>query len=396
MDPNLLLPPASPIDYPAPYWFMLALKVLGFSLHMGPMNIWYVGAPLAAFFSVFGRGNARIVGFHIARSLPFMLAFGINFGIVPLLFTQVAYHQFFYPATILMAWPWFSVFWLVMIAYFSVYLYRLAVRGGVAAEVASVGKQENKEYTPSRLLDFTGHLGIWVAAGAFTIVGFFFANAFSLMTNVGGWFDIFRDSNSSSAATGLALNINDPTLIPRWLFMIGIAITTTAAFIAVDGVFLSGRESEDYRRYSGRFAFGMYTIGILAFAGFGSWYIFGAISGIAEEMLQHSVMRILFPLTAISPGLPWLLLLLQRNNPSRRIAAFVGFAQFGVIALNAVSRQWVQNRELAPLADLANRPVDLQLGGIILFLVLFAGGLALVGWMAVKIVDANRREASES
>src|SRR5689334_9101656 len=129
MDPRQLIAPPSPLGYPAPFWFIEFFKVLGFSLHVGPMNIWYAGALLAAVLGTRGRGNARIVGQHIGRALPFMLAFGINFGIVPLLFLQSAYHQFFYPATILMAWPWFAVFWLVMIAYFGLYLHRLTIEG---------------------------------------------------------------------------------------------------------------------------------------------------------------------------------------------------------------------------------------------------------------------------
>ena len=35
------------------------------------------------------------------NALPVVLAYGINLGIIPLLFTQVAYYQVFYPATIL-------------------------------------------------------------------------------------------------------------------------------------------------------------------------------------------------------------------------------------------------------------------------------------------------------
>ena len=38
-----------------------------------------------------------------SQDMPVIVAVGINLGIVPLLFIQVAYYKFFYPATILMA-----------------------------------------------------------------------------------------------------------------------------------------------------------------------------------------------------------------------------------------------------------------------------------------------------
>lgn len=376
MNPHSLLPPPSPIGYPTPFWFIELFKVLGFSLHMVPMHMWYAGTIIAVAFGWFGRGNAKLVGHHIARALPFAIAFGVNFGVIPLLFIQVAYYQFFYPATILIAWPWFSVFWLVTVAYFCAYLYRLAIYGRGPVRIGKV-------------------IG-WLAAVIFIIVGFIFANALSLMTNVGGWWGIFQHSNTAGAATGVALNTGDPSVIPRWLFMFGMAITTTAAFVLVDAVFLSGKETEDYRRYAVKFAWWLYTIGLLWFVGFGAWYIFGTRLDAFAAALRNPVMRIIFPLTAVSPGLPWIFMLLQRKNPTRRLAALTGFAQFGVIALNAVSRQWVQNMELAPYADLANRPTNVQTGALVAFLTVFAVGLVIVAWMLYKIIQVNRREEGAS
>lgn len=375
MDPHALVAPPSPVGYPAPFWFLELFKVFGFSLHVVPMNMWYAGAILAAVLSTMFRGNARIVGHHIARVLPFALAFGINFGIIPLLFIQVAYHRVFYPATVLMAWPWFLVFWFVMTGYFALYLHRLTVEG---YRYPGLGKAAG-----------------WLAGGIFLVVGFIFANALSLMTNVGGWWGIFARSNVAGAATGVALNFDDPTLIPRWLFMFTLAITTTAAYISVDTAYLSHRESDDYRRYAGRFAFVMYSIGLLMFVGMGSWYMFGTRPFAFPLALKTPVMQIIFPLTAVSPGLPWLLIVLQWKRPVRTLAALAGFAQYGVVLLNAISRQWLQNVELAPYADPTKHPVVTQTGGIIVFLALFVIGLGIVGWLIYKVLEAERRSESE-
>ena len=41
--------------------------------------------------------------------MPVIVAVGVNLGVVPLLFVQLAYHRVFYPATILMAWFWLGI-----------------------------------------------------------------------------------------------------------------------------------------------------------------------------------------------------------------------------------------------------------------------------------------------
>ena len=373
--PHSLIAPPSPVGYPTPFWFIELFKVLGFAFHVAPMNLWYAGAIIAAGFGILGKGNARTVGLHIARALPFAIAFGVNFGIIPLLFIQVAYHQFFYPATILMAWPWFSVFWLVTLAYFAIYLYKLSIERNLSPKV--------------------GNVGGWLAGILFIIVGFFFANALSLMVRADGWWGIFKQANTSGAATGFALNTSDPTLFPRWLFMFGLALTTTASFVIVDAAFFSHRDSEDYRRYARKFAFVLYNIGLLWFIGSGSWYIFGTRPDAFPTALQNPIMKIIFPLTMVSPGLPWLLILLQLKWPSWKLAALTGLAQFGVIFLNAISRQWLQNVEISRYADLAARPVNLQTGALIVFLLFFIAGLVVVAWMVWKIVQVNIKEIKD-
>jgi len=374
MDPHSLAAPPNPLGYPTPFWFIELFKVLGFSLHVAPMNLWYAGTIVAVLLGAFGRGHAKTVGNHIARALPFALAFGINFGVIPLLFMQVAYYQYFYPATVLMAWPWFMVFWIVMVGYFCVYLYHLAT--------------ENRG--PARFGRYAG----WLSAGAFVVVGFVFANALSLTSAPGRWWGIFRGANVAGGATGLAINWGDPTLVPRWLFMFSLAVLTTAVFIKLDAAYLTRRSDDDYRLYASRFAFAMYSVGLLMFIGVGSWYIFGTRAFAFPRAMANPVMRVIFPLTMISPGAPWLLLLIGVKSRARLWAGLAGIAQFGVIALNAVSRQWLQNVELGHYTDLAAKPVDLQLSALIVFLVLFVIGVGLIVWMLSKAIEANRRAAA--
>jgi hypothetical protein len=372
---NPLIGPQTPLGLPAPYWFLAFFKVFGFSLHMIPMNLWYAGLITVLIAGLVGDRHAQRLRDRFVKALPIMIALGINFGIVPLLFTQVGYYQSFYPATILMAWPWFSVILLVMIAYYGVYIY-------------VVGLNHPRMSRPRVLAG-------WIAAALFIVVGFIFANGFSLMTNTDGWPALWQRSRFAGAALGTGLNIADPSLWPRWLMMFGLALMTTAAYILVDTAFFAGRESADYRQTARRFSARIATLGLVWFGGAGTWYFFGTLSGDVRSMLLAPPMVILTFLTALSPGLPWLLALVGTRREGRGLVMITAAAQYGVLALNAVSRQVVQNAELAPTVDVTLQPVNLQLSPMIVFLALFIAGLAIVYWMVLQAVAAARRPASD-
>jgi len=376
MNPQDLIGPSSPLGNPAPFWFITFFKVLGFILHMIPMNVWYAGMALVAIYATFGKGHYEELAHRLAKSMPVIVAIGVNLGIVPLLFTQVSYYQFYYPAGVLIGWAWFSVIILLVIAYYGVYVYTLSVRRNVKTRLAIISA--------------------WVSSILFIVIGFLFANNFSLMTNVAGWIGIFNKTAVGGAPTGLALNTSDPTLIPRWLMMFGIAIMTTSVYIVVDAAYFRKRETtEEYRSWAGKFAFVIFNIGLVWFVATGSWYIFGALDPFTVGKLKSDgLMQVIFAATALSPGLSWLALLLGgRRHVNHRTALAAAGAQFVVISLNAVSRQWVQNTEISKYRDIAAEPVKIQWSPMILFLVLFVVGLAIVGWMISKIVEVGREEA---
>jgi hypothetical protein len=356
------LAPPNPHGYPAPFWLLETLKVLGFSLHAGPMNLWYAGMPLAVALALFGGARGRVLAGRLGKAMPIVIALGINFGIIPLLFTQVVNYQFFYTAGVLIAWPWLAVIALLMVAYYGVYVHAESSR---------------------RVLVLASGI---VSAGSLVIIGFLFANMFTLMTNQPQWLAIFHHTAVAGASTGLALNLADPIMPPRWLMMFGLAMTTTAAYIVLDTAFFARQTDEQYRAWAGRAALALYTIGLIWFAAMGSWYVFGALSPrVREAMLARPLIEGLMVVTAVAPGLPWLLILVWRRVRAPLVAALVAVAQFGVIGINAISRQWVQNVELRTYADLATVQVRAQWLGFVAFLVALLVGVALTAWMAAKL-----------
>ncbi|MGO9115487.1 MAG: hypothetical protein ACLP9L_40265, partial [Thermoguttaceae bacterium] len=355
---------------PAPPWFIVVMKTIGFALHAVPMNLWYAGILVAMLLAVLGGEYGRRFSARLMRQMPVIIALGINFGIVPLLFIQVGYGTVFYPATILMAWPWLLVVVLLLPAYYGVYVcgYALTQPGG----------------RPTRFPLIAG----WGAAILFPIIGFIFANAMSLMENVAGWGRLYLDNNYHGAAIGTALNTGDPRLWPRWLLMFGLALTTTAAWVVVDGGWFAGRESLDYHRWARRFAWKLHLLGVALFAAAGSWYVFGTWPETTKEIMLKQPWIVLTAATALAPGATWLLLCLaagQEGRIGRPLAALAGLAQFGVVLLNAVSRQVVQHLELRAMYDIFEKPARVQWAPLAIFLAVAVLGLGVVAWLIYHV-----------
>ena len=191
-DPAVLHP------IPAPLWFVQFFKILGFVLHLLAMNLWFAGIPLILLMMIFGQKYGMRFAKRMFSQLPIIMAFGINFGIVPLLFLQTVYYKPFYTATILMAWHWMMVIPLVMIAYYSLYI-----------AAFSVGKEKKVAQT---------FLAGLVASGCLFLVAYIMVYAMSLMgrpdTMAGLWQhgQTFAGTDAAGATYGLGINSSDPTL----------------------------------------------------------------------------------------------------------------------------------------------------------------------------------------
>ena len=370
MDPQMLIDTGSLNAIPAPHWFIQFFKSLGFTLHSVPMNLWYAGILVAMLLFAAGPPAGRRFSARLMLQMPVIVALGVNLGVVPLLFVQAAYGKVFYPATILMAWPWLAIVFLVIPAYCAVYYYAFAVRDGA--------------------LTWRHQAAGWGAAAAFVVVGFLFANGMSLMVRVDAWLDLFLAHNQAGAALGTASNATDPTLWPRWLMLFGLALTTTAVWMVLDAAWFGVGEGRAYRCWVRRFAPVLYAVGAAWFAVFGTWYVFGTWPPLVWQTMWSFPAVLLTLLTGAAPLAPLALLWLPRTRTfSRPLAAGIAAAQFGVIGINAASRQIVQNIELRGYYDILAQPTSVEWGPLVMFLVTFVLGLAMIGWLISCAVKAS-------
>ena len=302
--------------------------------------------------------------------MPIIIAAGINLGIVPLLFLQVAYSKAFYPATILMAWFWMAVIALLIPAYYGAYVYASAMRGG-----------------PGAMTSRQRAAG-WCSALFFVTIGFLFANALSLTTNTSHWGELWERHSVGGAATGTALNVADPTLWPRWLMMFGFAVVTTAAWTVFDAAFMGSKDSEGYKRWARQTALRLAIAGAAWATLAGTWYVFGTWRPDVYREMFSFPMAALTLVTGAIVWLPPVVLWLVRNKQlSRPLAAAVAIAQVGVLAVNAVSRQFVQNLELRDLfrPGVSAQPVSVDWGPMAMFLLVFVAGLGVLAWMFLQL-----------
>lgn len=363
-------------DLPAPFWFIQVLKVLGFTLHMVPMHLWYVGIAVALLLAWKGQDPGKRLSARLMGQMPVLLALGINFGIVPLLFLQVAYCRAFYPATILMAWFWLAIVLLLIPAYYGVYVYAAGLQraGGPAGWHRTSG---------------------WISAALFVVIGFLFANGLSLTARPAAWRDLWLHHQVAGAATGTALNVSDPTLWPRWLMMMGLALLTTAVWSVLDAFWLARQETDEYRRYAGRLALWLGLAGGVATTVFGVWYIAFWSAEVRSAMFAFPLVLLTLATGAVCWLPVGLLALGQRRGLDRALAAAVAGAQVAVLALNAVSRQVVQNLELRPLfkRGVSAQSVATQWDSLVLFLAALVLGAGVIAWILLQLVRAGRTPA---
>ena len=341
-----LIPAPEPLGLPVPLWILVGFKAFGFFVHLIFMNLWVAALPtVLCLLKSKPRAAERLL-----HSVPFFMAFGINAGIVPLLFLQTIYPQFFYPATILQAWFWFLVIPLLLIAYYAVYL-------------ASFGKFRVAATLMATVLLY--------------LIGMMFSSAMTLTANPQAWPQIFLASQQGGAVHGLHLYF-DREVIFRFLLVVGMAFGTLAAYVALDASWFA--RDETYKQETRNLAL-LYLVG-------------GAVYGVGAVPYASSVTA---KLPAVWIGAAGVLLLIgvaaaliYRQKLNRGAAAALAAIQSLVLLVNVVARQWVQISELSRWYDASKMPVRGEWGSLALFLAVLLIAIALLIWIGRVTLRATK------
>ena len=345
---NPLIPTADVI--PVSWGWFQFLLLLTLPLHLLCMNA-LVGSAGIAFYARLRPGeNYRRLAHELAKMMPFLVAFTINFGVAPLLFNQVLYGQFLYVSSILMGVFWLAVIPLLIIAYYALYLY---------------------DFRFNRL-GTAGTLLLALALLVFFAIAFIYTNNMTLMLDPQKWTAYFGNDS------GTLLNLGDPTVIPRYLHFIIGALAVGGLAVALFGK-LRGRRDPEVGGLAVEIGmktfFRLTLVSILA----GLWFL---VALPREIMLMFMGGNLLATLTFIVALILVVVVLLAALR--NRVYLTTGLA-VGLVVLMSFLRAYVRSGFQGKNFSPNMLEVVPQYGPMILFFVTLVAGVVCIGWMLKQL-----------
>ncbi len=344
MDPTMLIPTPDPIQVPW-IWFKIFM-IPTFTIHLILMNL-MVGTGLIALFNTFaGAGGETALMRDISKKLPLSMAFTVNMGVPPLLFIQVLYGSFIYTSSILMGTWWIGVVFLLIIAYYSIYIYKY------------------RFHTP-----FMKRASILMTVFPMLAVGFLFSNNMTLMLTPEKWTAYFEN------ASGTLLNLSEPTLIPRYLHFMTAAVINGGLFIAV--IHEMKIRKGDTGAESGRnMGMSWFTRGLAVEIVLGAWFFFALPREIYTQFLGGDPLATTYAAFGIAGALSSLWL-----GHLKRVWYAVCSASVTLVMM-VMMRDALRTLSLEPYFTLSDLPVpNPQYTPMIFFVCALVGGIALIVYM---------------
>jgi hypothetical protein len=359
-------PAVDPIPLPAPIWLFKLLHIVTLALHFVAVEMLLGGLLLAVLLSLFRSPHARVTARALARRLTVVMTYVINLGVPPLLFAQVLYGRALYTSSVLIGVYWISIIGLLMLAYWLLYKFSARLDAGKSAW--------------------------WVGLSAWILVG---AIARILSTNMTLMLrpEIWRDMYSASAA-GRFLPTGDPTLTPRWLLMLAGGLFIGRLWL----VYLSARSTftDEEKKFIAGLGGKVAAVFGLVYLVAGLWAMSVQPDAVKAGLASHPLYHF-----ATFAGYGWLVLVAV----AILLAAVAGFARIAanwlawtatVVALLVeitftVYRDAVRDLTLLSKGfDVWDRVVVTNWSVVGLFLVLFVGGLGVIGWLVSVVARAQK------
>lgn len=365
MSPESLIPVVDGAGLPAPVWLFHILLVFTFFLHLLFVNLTLGGTLLAAIAHSLSGGRSDDPRGVLAKRMMAVNSYGISLtittGIAPLLFIQLLYHQFFYAGTILIGGMWFSLLILLIVGYYSAYLYKF--RGAPARGSG-------------------GGIWLWSSALLFLAIGAIQVAVHLIHVQPGSW-----EAVSANPWVVLA----DPTFVPRFLHYVLAGIAFSGLVMAWWAVRQAGQGIEpELNRKIATFGwkFALWTTvaqvvdGFLLLILLPQEVMIGLMRGGAATMIPLTVGIVL------AVGL--LVMLSRTMNPADHPALLTGVlgSMTATIAVMTITRHQIRALYLDPYVDLSEFAIRSQWGNFILFALLLLVTLATVAWMVRKVLTS--------
>ena len=357
MNPAALIPAADAI--PVPWGWLYVLLMLTFLLHILVMNAMLGGGIITLFSALRGDQQNTLLSKEFGYKWPYTIAFAVNMGVAPLLFVQVLYGQFMYSSSILMAVWWFSIFGLLILAYYGAYIYDF--------------KFEALGNPRIFLLEFSVFILLFIA--------FLFCNNMTLMLQPEKWGAYFNNGG------GTLLNLSDASLYPRYLHFVVGSVAVAGLFFALVGHFRFTKSAvnREFLINQGMTYF-TYATAVQIFMGF--WFLLALPKNVMMVFMGGSSLGTILLLVGILLGFT---------------ALYVGYKKQVILAsvITLVTliamifmRDLVRIAYLKPYFQLSDLVVEPHYSPMIFFLIVFAIGLTLIGYM-LKLAFGCRKEVTK-
>ena len=362
-------PLSDPIPLPAPVLIFKLLHITVLSLHFVAVYLVFGGLLIGSLWNLWGRArkNADLVSGsgEIVACLPTTMTYLINLGIPPLLFAQVLYGSFLYTSSVLLGVFWISVIFLVIALYSSLY-------------AGSLRAEKGRGWWAFGLLALI--LGACVAK--------IYSSNMTLMLRPDAWLEMYR-----AHPHGTALPSGDPTLTPRWLFMLSGALTVGGLGLVVLGIWKKHAPAlKSLMLRHGGFA-------ALIGAALQTALAFRIVQAQPEAVqAKLAASAVYHPLALGWLGLAGLaavlgaVAMLRREKASGLLGWSAALSGILLTAATTTYRDGIRDATLlANGFDVWNQKVVENWPIIILFLVTFVVGVIALGWLTAVVMGAKTK-----
>ena len=346
-----------PDSIPVPWGWFQFLLLLTFILHLLFMNVMLGMTAIALFESIRKPREVKkgSIPWEVSRKLPYTIAFTVNLGVAPLLFIQVLYGHFIYVSSLLMAVFWLSLLVLLILAYYSAYLYdfKFSSLGGI------------KNLFPAFSLM------------CFLLTGFLFTNNMTLMIQPKKWIEYFNQSG------GLILNLSDPSIWPRYLHFVTASLAIGGLFLALLGYFQQ-KNNPPAGQSKIDIGMGWFTYGTIFQVFVGLWFLISLPKDIMLEFMGNNTLYTVVLLAGILLGLLSIILGFQKKVVAASIHALT------IVIVMVFLRDFLRHEYLKEYFSMSDLKLAAQYSPLFLFLITFVAGLVIVAYMLKSAVIAGK------